>query len=121
MFHAKQVVPFKTMTLPGSSHKSTIKYYGALAFGCNVSLQCHADSDFTMSMAKIHLKGKAAYELHYDAVFFSVSPLWELRFLCDLAISLSSMLLYHIVCCPDAGKRMKSTALLLTSRHQLLE
>ena len=72
IFHAKQVVPFKTMTLPGSSHKSTLKYYGALAFGCNVFLRCHTDSDFTMSMAQIHLKGKAAaYKLHDDvAVYF---------------------------------------------------
>ena len=60
MFHAKQVVPFKTMTMPGSYQKSMLKYYGALAFGCNVFLPCHTDSDFTMSMAQIHLKGKAA-------------------------------------------------------------
>ena len=38
MFHEKQVAPFKTRTLPGSSHKSTLKYYGALAFGCNAFL-----------------------------------------------------------------------------------
>ena len=43
MFHAKQVVPFKTMTMPGSCQKSMLKYYGALAFGCNVFLRCHTD------------------------------------------------------------------------------
>ncbi len=37
-FHAKQVVPFKTMSMPSSSHTSTLKFYGALAFGCNVFL-----------------------------------------------------------------------------------
>ena len=74
MFHAKQVVPFKTMSLPGSSHKSTLKYYGALAFGCNVFLPCHTDSDFTMSMAQIHLKGKVAYELHDDVVVYFCFP-----------------------------------------------
>ncbi len=38
MFHAKQVVPFKTMSMPTSSHTSLLKYYGALAFGPNVFL-----------------------------------------------------------------------------------
>jgi hypothetical protein len=74
MFHAKQVVPFKTMTMPGSSQKSMLKYYGALAFGCNVFLRCHTDSDFTMSIAQIHLKGKATYELDDDIVVYFCFP-----------------------------------------------
>ena len=74
MFHARQVVPFKTMSLPGSSHKSTLKYYGALAFGCNVFLPCHTDSDFTMSMAQIHLKGKDSYDLHDNVVVYFCFP-----------------------------------------------
>ena len=41
MYNAKQVVPFKTMSMPCFSHTSALKYYGALAFGCNVFLQCH--------------------------------------------------------------------------------
>ena len=74
MFHAKQVVPFKTMSMPGSSPTSTLKYYGALAFGCNVYLRCHTDSDFTMSMAQIHLKRKATYELDDDVVVYFCFP-----------------------------------------------
>jgi hypothetical protein len=50
MHHAKQVVPFKTMTM--SSDPTPLKYYGALAFGCNVFLRCHTDDDFTMSMIR---------------------------------------------------------------------
>ncbi len=53
MFHAKQVVPFKTMNMPSFSHTSLLKYYGAFAFGTNLFLRCHIDSDFTMSMVLI--------------------------------------------------------------------
>jgi hypothetical protein len=56
------------MSMPGSSPTSTLKYYKALAFGCNVYLRCHTNSDFTMSMAQIHLKRKATYELDDDVV-----------------------------------------------------
>ncbi len=73
MFHAKQVVPFKTMSMPSSSHTSMLKYYRALAFGHNVFLWCHTDSDFSMSMAQIHLKGKDKYELDDDVVVFFFS------------------------------------------------
>jgi len=52
MFHAKQVVPFKTMSIPGSSQTSMLNYLGSLAFGCNVFLRYHTDSNYTMSMAR---------------------------------------------------------------------
>lgn len=74
MFHAKQVVPFKTMSMPGSCQTSMLKYYGALAFGCNVFLRCHTDADFTMSMAQIYLKNKASYELDDDVVVYFCFP-----------------------------------------------
>jgi hypothetical protein len=74
MFHAKQVVPFKTMSMPGSCQTSMLKYYGALAFGCNVFLRCHTDADFTMSMAQIYLKKKASYELDDDVVVYFCFP-----------------------------------------------
>ena len=62
------------MSMPSSSCTSTLKYYRALAFGCNVFLPCHTDSDFTMSMAQIHLKGKATYELDDDIVVYFCFP-----------------------------------------------
>ncbi len=43
LYHAKQVVPFKTMNRTVSSNESRLKYYGGLAFGCNVFLQCHTN------------------------------------------------------------------------------
>ena len=74
LYHAKQVVPFKTMTMPFSSHKSALKYYGGLAFGCNVFLRCHTDNDYTMSMAQIHLKGKDKYKIEDDVVVYFCFP-----------------------------------------------
>jgi hypothetical protein len=74
MFHAKQVVPFKTISMPSSSHTSSLKYYGALAFGCNVFLRCHTDSDFTMSRVHIHLKGKDKYKVDHDIVVYFCFP-----------------------------------------------
>ncbi len=40
--HARMVVPIKMMS--GS------KYYGRIAYGCNVFLHCHTNTDFTMSI-----------------------------------------------------------------------
>ena len=58
VYHAKQVIPFKTMNMSSCKKSSALKYYGGLAFGCNLFLRCHTDDDFTMSMAHVHLKGK---------------------------------------------------------------
>ena len=74
LYHAKQVVPFKTMSIPSSSHKFTSKYYGGLAFGCNVFLRCHTDNDYTMSMVQIHLKGKVKYNIEDDVVVYFCFP-----------------------------------------------
>ena len=70
--HAKQVVPFNTMNMPSDS--SQLKYYGALAFGCNVFLRCHTDDDFTMSMIQVHLKGKDRYDVNDDIVVYFCFP-----------------------------------------------
>ncbi len=48
--HARMVVPIKTMS--GS------KYYGGIAYGCNVLLCCHTNADFTMSISQVFLKGE---------------------------------------------------------------
>ena len=57
-----------------ASHKSTLKYYGGLAFGCNVFLRCHTDNDYTMSMVQIHLKGKVKYNIEDDVVVYFCFP-----------------------------------------------
>ena len=73
MHHAKHVVPFKTMSIP-NSQTTPLKYYGALAFGCNVHLPCHTDDDFTMSMVQVHLKGKEKYDVNDDIVVYFCFP-----------------------------------------------
>jgi hypothetical protein len=67
-YHAKNTVPLQTMKLPHSNTTTPLKYYGGIAFGCNVILQCHTDADYTMSMAQIHLKGKETYNNNNDDV-----------------------------------------------------
>jgi len=74
IIHAKQVVPFKTMSISGSSQTSMLNYFGALAFGCNVFLRCHTDSDYTMSMVQIHLKGKDVYKIDDNVVVYFCFP-----------------------------------------------
>ncbi len=81
MYHAKQVVPFKTINRTVSSNEFGLKYYSGLAFGCNVFLQCHTDHDFTMSMAQIHLKGREQYNVDDNVVYFCFPTL-------DVAVSL---------------------------------
>ncbi len=66
--HTKRLVPFKTMKIPSCNGYTPLKYYGGISFWCNVFLQCHTDSDFTMSIASIHLKGKDQYKVDNDAV-----------------------------------------------------
>lgn len=41
---AKQIVPFKTFSSLNS--EDTVKYFGAIEFGCNMFLRCHTDKDF---------------------------------------------------------------------------
>ena len=74
VYHAKQVVPFKTMNMSSCKKSSTLKYYGGLSFGCNLFLCCHIDDDFTMSMAHVHLKGKDQYSLADNVVVYFCFP-----------------------------------------------
>ncbi len=60
--HARMVVPFKTMS--GS------KYYGGIAYGCNVFLQCHTNADFTISIAQVFLKGRNRYKIDDEVVVY---------------------------------------------------
>jgi hypothetical protein len=60
------VVPIKTM--PGS------KYYGGMAYGCNVFLHCHTDADFTMSISQVFLKGRNRYKIDNEVVVHFCFP-----------------------------------------------
>jgi hypothetical protein len=71
---AKQLVPIKTMKI-SCDDNTPLKYYGGISFGCNVFLRCHTDSDFTMSIASIHLKRKINTKLTMMPLFiFVFSP-----------------------------------------------
>ena len=75
---AKEVASFPTMQSPAvhdSDHRiPPAKYFGAIAFGCNVFLRCHTDDDFSLSMAHVLLDGKDCYELDEDVVVFFCFP-----------------------------------------------
>jgi hypothetical protein len=64
--HARMVVPFKTMS--GS------KYYGEIAYGCNVFFPCHTNADFTMSISQVFLKGRNRYEIDDEVVVYFCFP-----------------------------------------------
>ena len=70
LYHAKKIVPFKTMALPSSDKVPGLKYFGGMAFGCNVFLRCHTDHGFTMSVVQVHLRGKDKYEINDDIVVY---------------------------------------------------
>jgi hypothetical protein len=78
--HAHNGVPFQTMKLPHGNHTSPLKYYGGIAFGCNVFLQCHTNADFTMSFAQIFLKGKEFYHEKMMLLFTFAFLHWELLY-----------------------------------------
>ncbi len=64
--HARMVVPFKMMS--GS------KYYGGIAYSCNVFLCCHTDADFTMSISQVFLKGRNRYKIDDEVVVYFCFP-----------------------------------------------
>ncbi len=68
--HAKQLAPFKIMKIPSCNDYTPLKYYGSIGFGCNVFLWCHTDSDFTMSIGSIHLKGKDQYKVDNATIVY---------------------------------------------------
>jgi hypothetical protein len=74
MCNTKNMFPFKTMNILSCKMAILLKYYGGLAFGCNVFLQCHTDVDYTMSIAQVHLKGKDKYKLYDDVVVHFCFP-----------------------------------------------
>lgn len=75
---ARELVPFKTMCVPpfhnSLPHPPRTKYFGAVAFGCNVFLRCHSDNDFTFSMAHVLLADHDSYKLDDDVVVYFCFP-----------------------------------------------
>jgi hypothetical protein len=74
---AKYASPFKTMNAPPDATSRRIppaKYFGGIAFGCNVFLCCHTDDDFTLSMAHILLDGSDVYSLDDEVVVYFCFP-----------------------------------------------
>jgi hypothetical protein len=72
--HAKRLIPFKTMKIPSCIDCTPLKYYGGIGFGCNVFLRCHTDSDFTMSITSVHVKGKDQYKVDNVPVVYFCFP-----------------------------------------------
>ncbi len=68
--NARMVVPFKMMSAPAIGVDCSSKYYGGIAFGCNVFLWCHTDAGFTMSISQVLLKGKTMYEVDDEVVVY---------------------------------------------------
>lgn len=80
---AKDVVPFRTICAPNITDRDfdvstrvipRAKYFGGIAFGCNVFLRCHTDNDFTLSVAHILLDGMDSYSLDDDVVVYFCFP-----------------------------------------------
>ena len=58
LHHAKKLVPFKTFSsIVDKSSALSYEFFGGIAFGTNVFLRCHTDTDFTMSISQVFLKG----------------------------------------------------------------
>ena len=76
LVHAKKLVPFKTFTSGiGDDHsKFNAQFFGGIGFGTNVFLRCHTDSDFTMSILQVFLKGKRKYSLDDDVIVYFCFP-----------------------------------------------
>jgi hypothetical protein len=70
--HTRMVVPFKKL--------SGLKYYGGIAYGCNVFLCCYTGTDFTMSISQVFLKGRNRYKIDDEVVVYFCFPAllgWE--------------------------------------------
>jgi hypothetical protein len=45
-----------------------------MAFGSNVFLRCHTDSDFTISISQVFIKGRNSYEVDDEIVVYFCFP-----------------------------------------------
>jgi hypothetical protein len=62
------------MSMPSSGKVPGLKYYGGVAFGCNVFLRCHTDHEITISVVQVYLRGKDKYEINDDIVVYFGFP-----------------------------------------------
>jgi len=67
---AKALIDFNTL----SNNHTSVKYFGAIAFGRNVFLRCHTDEDFTFSVTQVFLKGSDSYAATDRVVAFFCFP-----------------------------------------------
>ena len=74
--HAKKALNYKTMCFEHESQTSFSKYYGSIAFGCNIFLRCHTDQDFTMSIVQVFVKGQEKYQIDDDVVAYFCFPMF---------------------------------------------
>jgi hypothetical protein len=72
---ARSAVRFPTMHPSSTDKKQTpAKYYGAIAFGCNVFLRCHTDQDYTYSVVQVHLEVVQPYSAGDSIVAYFCFP-----------------------------------------------
>ena len=65
----------KAVVFPSSSgNNHSVLFFGDIAFGSNVFLHCHTDAEFTMSIARVFLKGQNTYETDHDVVVYFCFP-----------------------------------------------
>lgn len=69
---AKEVVDFKTLSAPNSDCNA--KYFGAMAFGCNVFLRCHTDEDFSYTVSQCILQGQDCCSVNDHIVAYFCFP-----------------------------------------------
>jgi hypothetical protein len=50
------------------------KYYGGIAYGCNVFLHCHTNAGFTTSISQDLLKGRNRKEIEDEVVVYFCFP-----------------------------------------------
>ncbi len=76
LVHAKKLVPFQTFTSgTGDDHsKFNAQFLSGIGFGTNAFLRCHTDSDFTMSILQVFLKGKRKYSVDDDVIVYFCFP-----------------------------------------------
>ncbi len=75
LHHAKKLVPFKTFSSTRDDSSTFLSnFFGGIAFGTNVFLCSHTDTNFTMSISQVFLKGRPVYHIHDDIIAYFCFP-----------------------------------------------
>ncbi len=76
--HAKKLVHYQTFKSGSSTDnhsKFNTEFFGGIGFGTTiVFLRCHTDTDFTMSILQVFLKGKVKYSLDNNVIVYFCFP-----------------------------------------------